>query len=141
LSRPNWSRNLPPVAPRSTSRPGDAPAKVIGRRFPPPWTVEELEAAFVVRDHNGRPLIHVYYENEQGPRSSPAKPPSRDEAQQIATNVAKLPELLRHDSRSARPFGTFTISNLRHAREVLVLAALGMLCGATIIFALFGGIR
>jgi hypothetical protein len=23
------------------------------RRFPPPWSVEELDACFVVRDHNG----------------------------------------------------------------------------------------
>jgi hypothetical protein len=24
------------------------------RRFPPPWSVEELEACFVVRDYNGQ---------------------------------------------------------------------------------------
>jgi hypothetical protein len=24
------------------------------RRFPPPWTVEELDACFVVRDHNAK---------------------------------------------------------------------------------------
>jgi hypothetical protein len=24
------------------------------RRFPPPWTVEELNACFVVRNHNGQ---------------------------------------------------------------------------------------
>jgi hypothetical protein len=24
------------------------------RRFPPPWTVEELDACFVVRDHSGQ---------------------------------------------------------------------------------------
>jgi len=26
------------------------------RRFPPPWTVEELEACFVVRDQDGQQL-------------------------------------------------------------------------------------
>ena len=26
------------------------------RRFPPPWTVEEQAACFVVRDHNGQQL-------------------------------------------------------------------------------------
>jgi len=26
------------------------------RRFPPPWLVEEQEACFVVRDHNGQTL-------------------------------------------------------------------------------------
>jgi hypothetical protein len=26
------------------------------RRFPPPWTVEELDACFIVHDHNGQAL-------------------------------------------------------------------------------------
>jgi hypothetical protein len=26
------------------------------RRFPPPWTVEETDACFIVRDHNGQAL-------------------------------------------------------------------------------------
>jgi hypothetical protein len=34
------------------------------RRFPPPWSVEELEACFVVRDHNGQQLAYVYFEDE-----------------------------------------------------------------------------
>jgi hypothetical protein len=32
---------------------------LIARRFPPPWIVEEQEACFVVRDHNGRQLACV----------------------------------------------------------------------------------
>jgi hypothetical protein len=31
------------------------------RRFPPPWSVEELAARFVVRDHNGQALAYVYF--------------------------------------------------------------------------------
>jgi hypothetical protein len=38
------------------------------RRFPPPWSVEELETCFVVRDHNGQALAYVCYENENGRR-------------------------------------------------------------------------
>jgi hypothetical protein len=34
------------------------------RRFPPPWSVEELDACFVVRDQNGQALASIYYENE-----------------------------------------------------------------------------
>jgi len=34
------------------------------RRSPPPWTVEEQPACFVVRDHNGRALAYVYFEGE-----------------------------------------------------------------------------
>jgi hypothetical protein len=30
------------------------------RRFPPPWSVEELDACFVVRDQNGQQLAYVY---------------------------------------------------------------------------------
>jgi hypothetical protein len=28
--------------------------EMVERRFPPPWSVEELDACFVVRDHNGQ---------------------------------------------------------------------------------------
>ena len=37
------------------------------RRFPPPWTVEEVnDACFIVRDHNGQALAYVYFEEEPG---------------------------------------------------------------------------
>jgi hypothetical protein len=64
------------------------------RRFPPPWTVEEKDACFIVRDHNGQALSYVYFENEPGRRSA-AKLLTKDEARRIAANIAKLPGLLR----------------------------------------------
>jgi hypothetical protein len=61
------------------------------RRFPPPWSVEELEACFVVSDANGQKLGYFYFEEEPGRRSA-AKLLTKDEARRIAVNVGKLPE-------------------------------------------------
>jgi hypothetical protein len=56
------------------------------RRFPPPWSAEELnDACFVVKDSKGQKLAYVYFEEEAGRRSA-AKLLTRDEARRIAAN-------------------------------------------------------
>ena len=57
------------------------------RRFPPPWSVEELEACYIVRDHDGQQLAYVYFEDEPGRRSA-VKLLTRDEARRIAAKDA-----------------------------------------------------
>jgi len=54
------------------------------RRFPPPWSVEEGPACFIVKDGTGQALAYVYFEEELGWRSA-----------------AKL--LTRHEAGGSRP--------------------------------------
>ena len=64
------------------------------RRFPPPWTIDEMNnACFIVRDKNGQQLGYFYCEEEPGRRTA-ANLLTR-EARRLAVNFAKLPELLR----------------------------------------------
>ena len=64
------------------------------RRFPPPWTVEDIGGSFVVKASNDRPLIFIYYREGVGRRSL-AKLLTRNAARRIAAGIAKLPALLK----------------------------------------------
>jgi len=69
------------------------------RRFPPPWSVDEVDSeldrrCFTVRDANGQALAYFYFDDEPGRRSA-AKLLTKDEARRIAATIIKLPELLR----------------------------------------------
>jgi hypothetical protein len=64
------------------------------RRFPPPWSVEELDACFIVSDSAGQKLAYIYFDEEPGRRSA-AKLLTKDEARRVAANFARLPELLK----------------------------------------------
>ena len=67
------------------------------RRFPPPWSAEEVTAnCLAVTDANGQKLAYIYYESEPGRRSA-AKLLTKDEARRIAADIAKLPDLLLRD--------------------------------------------
>jgi hypothetical protein len=69
------------------------------RRFPPPWTSEETEACFIVKDSTGRALAYVYCEEDPG-RSTAANLLTKDEARRVASNIAKLPNFRMGGARS-----------------------------------------
>ena len=69
------------------------------RRFPPPWTSEETEACFIVKDSTGRALAYVYCEEESGRRIA-ANLLTNDEARRVASNIAKLSNFRMGGARS-----------------------------------------
>ena len=59
----------------------------MSRRFPAPWTVEQIPGGFKVLDATGQALAYVY----SAENADAAKSLTRDEARRIAANIAKLP--------------------------------------------------
>jgi hypothetical protein len=73
------------------------PTEVKPRGFTPPLTVEDLGAAFRVKDRTGMAVAYVYYEDRPEWQSD-ASQLTEDEARRVAANIAKLPNLLkRHE--------------------------------------------
>jgi hypothetical protein len=66
------------------------------RRFPSPWSVDDIGGCFVVKASNGQPLVFIYYG-----RRSFANILTRDAARRIASGIAKLPDLVQWLSKAA----------------------------------------
>ena len=63
------------------------------RRFPPPWTVEKIAGGLKVLDANGQSLAYVYSQEDKRRRQH-RRVLTENEARSIASNIAKLPNLL-----------------------------------------------
>ena len=63
------------------------------RRFPPPWTVEQIAGGYKVKDANGQSLAYIYG-RETKADADIANVLTMDEARCIASNITKLPMLL-----------------------------------------------
>ena len=81
------------------------------RYFSAPWSVEEQEASFVVRDAIGQPLSHCHFENGLA-RLWDRKRLTKDEARRIALSIANLPNLLSNSVDLAT-----SIKSIRDAAE------------------------
>jgi hypothetical protein len=63
------------------------------RRFPPPWTVEQIPGGYKVKDANGQSLAYVFG-RETRADADIAHVLTMDEARRVASNIAKLPTFL-----------------------------------------------
>jgi hypothetical protein len=99
------------------------------RRFPAPWTVEAIDAGFKVIDSNGQSLAYVYDHADKRDAET-AKGLTLDEARRLASNIAKLPKLLRPKTLIARGGrGVLTVTaRLQTFRPILFPPGLNHVC-------------
>jgi hypothetical protein len=62
---------------------------VPSRRFPPPWSIEERQESFIVKDANGQQIAYLYFEDEPQ-RQMFMKSLTKDEAYWIARGITRL---------------------------------------------------
>ena len=62
-------------------------AEQTARRFPPPWTVEAIDAGFKIVDANKQAIAYVYGHTDKRDAET-AKSLTLDEARRIAANIA-----------------------------------------------------
>ena len=68
------------------------------RRVPAPWAVKEIPGGYCVVDAEGKRLAYVYGLDEKELAAAGHERLTKDEAGRIASNIAKLPVLLRPET-------------------------------------------
>ena len=95
------------------------------RRFPPPWSIEEHQESFIVKDANDQRIAYLYFEDEPQRRMS-TKRLTRDEAFLFAVNIAKLPSVPRQILKDIpRPPNTKESILNEHPKDAAVFPKLG----------------
>jgi hypothetical protein len=64
------------------------------RRLPAPWHADKFSGGYVVRDANGFAVAYVYGRSTEA-EAMEAKQMTMDEARRVASNIAKLPDMLK----------------------------------------------
>ena len=64
------------------------------RRLPAPWHADKFSGGYVVRDANGFAVAYVYGRSTEA-EAMEAKQMTMDEARGVASNIAKLPDMLK----------------------------------------------
>jgi hypothetical protein len=80
---------------REAKRGSDSP-----RHFPPPWSVEEQDERFVIKDATGQIISHCCFGN-QLMRLWGTKQLTKDEARRMAASIANVPRLLSNSLDAA----------------------------------------
>lgn len=60
---------------------------LMSRRFPPPWSIEQIPGGYVVKDATGQSLAYVYA-RETKAQADVAHVLTIDEARRVASNLA-----------------------------------------------------
>ena len=88
------------------------------RRLPPPWRAEKFSGGYVVRDANGFAVAYVYGRSTED-EAITAKQMTMDEARRIASNIAKLPEMLKRGATSFNRKGLLKTTVLLSVRAIM----------------------
>jgi hypothetical protein len=72
------------------------------RQLPAPWSAEETDGGYRVRDNLGRTLCYIYCRDDEK-NADVANVLTWEEGRRIAAKIAKLPDLLSRNGSGLEP--------------------------------------